>query len=72
MRTIVDLPDEQIASLAHVCRREGMSRTEAVRRAVAAYLDAKQLTERDELFGLWRDRELDGLAYERTLRDEWR
>ena len=49
-----------------------MSRTEAVRRAVAAYLDAKQLTERDELFGLWRDRELDGLAYERTLRDEWR
>ena len=71
VRTIIDLPDEQIASLAEVCRLEGLSRTEAVRRAVAAYLDTKQLTERDELFGIWRDRELDGIAYELTLRDEW-
>ena len=72
MRTIVDLTDEQIAGLADVCRREGMSRTEAVRRSGAAYLDAMQLAERDELFGIWRDRELDGLTYERALRDEWR
>lgn len=48
-----------------------MSRTEAVRRAVADYLAAKRPTGRDELFGFWRGRGIDGLDYERRLRSEW-
>ena len=38
MRTIVDLPQEQIRKLALFCRREKISRTEAVRRAVDRFL----------------------------------
>ena len=72
MRTIVDLPDSQIAGLADICRREGVSRTEVVRRAVAEYLDARRVSRRDESFGIWRDRAVDGLEYERSIRDEWR
>jgi Ribbon-helix-helix protein, copG family len=34
MRTIVDLPQEQIRKLTLFCRREKISRAEAVRRAV--------------------------------------
>ena len=34
VRTIVDLPQEQIRKLALFCRREKISRAEAVRRAV--------------------------------------
>lgn len=38
MRTTVDLTDEQIAALDPYCKREGISRVEAVRRAVAAFV----------------------------------
>lgn len=71
MRTIVDLPDDQLEGLAEVCRREGVSRAEAVRRAVADYLDARRTRERDDVFGIWYSRTLDGLDYERELRREW-
>ena len=71
MRTVIELPDEQLRQLADVCRREGVSRAEVIRRAVADYLDARQVRDGDDVFGLWRDRNLDGLQYERRRRREW-
>ena len=71
MRTIVDLPDHQLAFLAEVCRRDGISRTEAVRRAVAAYAREHSPTTEDDVFGLWRGRPEDGLAFEDRVREEW-
>lgn len=71
MRTIIDLPDEQVTQLAALCARDGLSRAEVVRRAVAAYVDAHRVSGRDAAFGIWRGRNLDGLAYERNLRGEW-
>ena len=35
MRTIVDLPDEQIRALDAYSKKHGVSRAEAVRRAIA-------------------------------------
>ncbi len=72
MRTIVDLPEEQIAGLADLCDEERISRTEAVRRAVADYLKARHVTKRGSFFGMWRNRGIDGLEYQRALREEWR
>ena len=71
MRTILDLPDDQVERLAEVCRRDGISRAEAVRRAVSDYLDAQRAPERDDALGIWRDRQLDGLDYQREVRREW-
>ena len=71
MRTIIELPEEQVRQLADVCRREGVSRAEVIRRAVADYLHARHLRDRDDAFGIWQDRHLDGLRYERRLRREW-
>jgi hypothetical protein len=41
MRTIVDLPEEQIKALDTYRKRHGISRAEAVRRAVAAFFPAE-------------------------------
>ncbi len=71
MRTIVELPEEQVRQLTDVCRREGLSRAEVIRRAVAHYLDVRYTRDRGDVFGLWRDRDVDGLRYERRLRREW-
>ncbi len=71
MRTIIDLPDDQVERLGEICRRDGVSRAEVIRRAVADYLDALCLRERGDVFGIWRGRGVDGLEYERRLRSEW-
>jgi len=71
MRTIVDIPEEQLRQLSELCRREGFSRAEAIRRAVAQYLEARLPPPHDEAFGLWRDRGVDGLEYQERLRREW-
>jgi hypothetical protein len=70
MRTIVDLPPVQLEALDALCRREGISRAEAVRRAVADHLQRQQV-DPAPAFGLWRARGADGVEYQRRLRREW-
>ena len=51
VRTIVDLPEEQIRKLTLLCRRERISRAEAIRRAVARYLRASSPSDLGSFFG---------------------
>ncbi len=71
MRTIVDLPEQQIERLREIGDRQGLSRAELVRRAVAEYLARHQGEGGEEAFGLWKKRKVDGLAYQDKLRKEW-
>jgi len=71
MRTIVDLPDEQVAALHTLGTLGQCSRAELVRRAVAEYLDRHQDTGSDDAFGLWQRRHCEALQYEDHLRAEW-
>ena len=70
MRTIVDIPDQDIQGLDALCSREQISRAEAVRRAVADYL-ARHKGDDDAAFGLWQERGQDGLTYQESVRTEW-
>lgn len=79
MRTIVDLPDEQVKALDSLGNKENVSRAELVRRAVQSYLDAekdKSAAAIDKYFGMFRGDPnvfdgLDGLEYQRKIRAEW-
>ena len=71
MRTIIELPDDQLEVLADLCRSEGISRAEAIRQAIAQYTRGRRSKAAASAFGVWRDRPIDGLEYERQLRDEW-
>ena len=71
MRTIVDLTDEQVKSLAALCAAKGISRAEAVRRAVARLLAEEQRPGRERAFGAWRSKHIDSTATVRGLREEW-
>jgi len=71
MRTIVDIPEQDIQVLDALCGREHISRAEAVRRAVSDYLKSHQ-GNADAAFGLWQGRgKPDGLTYQNDMRDEW-
>jgi len=71
MRTIIELPQAQLDALDVMCRREGISRAEAIRRAIARHVQEERRSADDPAFGLWRANPVDGLAYQQRLRDEW-
>jgi metal-responsive CopG/Arc/MetJ family transcriptional regulator len=71
MRTVIDLSPDQVSALDAISRRERISRAEAVRRAVAQYVQARAEEAAGDAFGLWADRNVDGLEYEQRLREEW-
>jgi metal-responsive CopG/Arc/MetJ family transcriptional regulator len=53
-RTIVDIPASQLDEIDRFCRTLGISRAEAVRRALEAYLERTVDVHADG-FGLWTD-----------------
>lgn len=73
MRTLIDLPKQQLDALTEVSKHFRISRAEAVRRAVADYLRKNDSRPggKDVGFGLWKGRKVDALAYEARLRKEW-
>lgn len=71
MRTIIDVPDALIESLDQFGALEQRSRAALIREAITQYLKVKSIPAADEAFGLWKKREVDGVQYQRSLRDEW-
>lgn len=71
MRTIVDLPDEQLGALARLCEEQNISRAEAVRRAVDRLLKENSGRDQDAAFGLWKGRRINASAHVTKLRREW-
>ena len=70
MRTIVDIPNEQIHALSKLVEQENVSRAELIRRALHDYLQRYQVPD-DDAFGAWKNKQQDGLNYQQKLRDEW-
>lgn len=72
MRTIVDIPEKQLAFLDALCAQEAISRAEAVRRAVDLLLAQQPKCETHDAFGMWKDREdMKNDDFLRQLREEW-
>lgn len=71
MRTIVELPEQQIEGLAKLEQRNRRSRASLIREAVSEYLSRHEADIDDEAFGLWRQRGVGGLEYQQKVRSEW-
>jgi predicted transcriptional regulator len=71
MRTVIDLPDEQIEPLKELASALNISRAELIRRAVADYLCRFEAPADDTAFGIWKQQGEDGLAYQERMRSEW-
>ena len=77
MRTLVDLPDDDVRWLDVRAKANGTSRAALVREAISTYRDTRSAEEPKGWlkagFGLWKDRTDigDGVEYQRALRAEW-
>ena len=69
-RTIIDIPDEQLREINRVCRALKISRAEAVRRGVNAFLEHNQTVEENG-YGLWRGAETEARGLLATIQAKW-
>ena len=76
MRTLVDIPEEDIEKLDALAKRQGKSRAAEIRAAIKLYLvqndNSNDWIER--YAGLWADRDdiPDGVEYQRAMREDRR
>ena len=81
MRALFDIPEHQLEDLSVICTTRNLSRAEAVRQAIDAFIQQNRPA-RGEAFGLWKGESVclpghsdplpeDGLAYQEKLRSEW-
>jgi predicted transcriptional regulator len=73
MRTLVDIPDEDIQSLDAIAQKGKRSRASAIREAIKLYLvsnNSNDWIERGR--GYWKDRDDigDGLEYQLAIRED--
>lgn len=71
MRTLIDIPESELARLNELSRVRRVSRAHLVRCAIDAYLRTETRDALDAAFGMWGDRNIDGLEYTAKLRKEW-
>jgi len=71
MRTIIDLPQEQLGALARLCAIQKISRAEAVRRAVDRLLKDSVIEDKEVGFGIWRKKSITARQYVDKIRNEW-
>ena len=73
MRALIDIPERQIDELAAICQIKKLTRSEAIRQAIAYYV-ANNKPSDSQAFGLWAGKnkaQEDGLVYQEKLRTEW-
>lgn len=70
-RILIDLSETQLQALAAKVHLEGRSRAAIIRDAIDAYLAHHAPGDVSTVFGLWRDRSIDGLQYQEAQRAEW-
>ena len=71
MRTLIDIPQDQINSLAELGTHYKRPRAALIREAIAEYLANHRLSSPEDGFGLWGKAAPDGLKYQKKLRAEW-
>jgi len=75
VRTLISLPDKDLRKLDILAHKAKKSRAQVVREAVAVYLEKNEPQSWKEIVakcaGMWKHKKIDGLAYERQLREEW-
>lgn len=73
-RTIITIPEKDKAWLVSFSKARGISMAEAIRRGIAQLREREEkntyLTLVKDTRGIWKKG--DGLAYQRSLRSEWR
>jgi metal-responsive CopG/Arc/MetJ family transcriptional regulator len=70
-RILIDVTEDQLQDLTAIVEAEKRPRAAIIRDAIEAYIVQHKPTLAGDTFGIWKNRNVDGLAYQERLRDEW-
>jgi hypothetical protein len=71
-RILVELPDDDIAHLEAIAASKNVLLTEVIGWAITPYIERDNASKtRPRAFGIWKDRDVDGLEYQNRMRREW-
>jgi metal-responsive CopG/Arc/MetJ family transcriptional regulator len=71
MRTLVDIGEAVLLELEKIAKEDNRSRAALIREAIDDFLAKRRSQHQGDAFGLWGERNIDGLAYQEKVRDEW-
>jgi metal-responsive CopG/Arc/MetJ family transcriptional regulator len=71
MRIFVNIGDNQLRALDQLSKEDKRSRADLIREAIEDYLAKRCGKQIGDAFGLWGKTKVDGLAYQRKVRNEW-
>lgn len=72
MRTVIDIPADQVEALDRLAVQAGKSRAALIRETLQDLISRrKPEVGPEEYFGLWGPSEEDGLAFQERMRAEW-
>ncbi|HEX8232676.1 MAG TPA: CopG family transcriptional regulator [Caulobacteraceae bacterium] len=71
MRTLVDIPADQMAALTELSRQEKVSRAAIIREAVTKLIQDRRRDVLEETFGAFKGMCEDSVEFQRRLRDDW-
>ena len=71
MRTSVNLSATQLRELDKLSKAEKRSRAALIREAIDGLLAKRRSKHQGDAFGLWGQRQVDGLVYQERVRSEW-
>ena len=69
-RTMVDIPEEEMAALEARAERDSRSKDELIREAITRYV-SEDCRPRPEAAGIFKDSEVTSTNYRDWLRDNW-
>lgn len=70
-RTIINLQDTLLDQLSEMAENAHISRSELIRQALQTYLEQQAPKAAPNVFGLWKNKRVDGLAFQNKQRSEW-
>lgn len=71
MRTIIEVPDDDIRNLDRIVEQQQKSRAAIIREAIRFYLEGKVVGSDKAAFGIWKEKKTEGLEYQAKVRSEW-
>jgi metal-responsive CopG/Arc/MetJ family transcriptional regulator len=70
-RILVDLTDTQLSDITQIADADKRARAAVIRDALDSYIAQRKPAFAGDVFGLWENRQTDGLEYQEKLRSEW-
>lgn len=71
MRTIIEVPDDDIRNLDRIVEQQKKSRAAIIREAIRLYLKSRVVSSDEAAFGIWKEKKVDGLEYQAEVRSDW-